>query len=456
MLFNRLIRWLLRYSGRNLRIQNQIFKFSNSPTFRRILSGSFWNAILNLWGKGISFIGTVIIVRMIGREAFGEFGMLNTTISMFGMFTTFSISQTATKYIAQYRNSDKEKAGRIIGLSFLFSAVLGFLMFTAIMIFADTLAVKSLNAPHLANSLRLMSIGLLFGALNGAQNGVIAGFEAFKANTLVGIFSSTGLTAIKILFTYNYGFEGAIVGMTVEPVITYSITYFLARNIIQSNQIKIRFKGALNESKILLNYSLPSILSGLLMFPTNWYCMTLLTKSTSGYRELGAYNAANQWYNVLIFIPFIITSSFLPIFSDLYERKRIKEIKRIINNSIYYVSIIFISLSLVFFLFGNQISLLYGQDFNGIGATLVIAIITLLPQGISIVLSSFIASLGRMWYGMWVNLLWCIAILTLSKLLVSQGAIGLLIARLISYLANLIIMYIFYRRWINKKESYNH
>jgi O-antigen/teichoic acid export membrane protein len=168
MLFNRFTNLLLKYSGRNQRINDFIRELSVSDTFRRILSGSFWNLVLNLWGKGISFIGTVIIIRIIGREAFGEFGMLNSTIAMFGMFTSFSISQTATKFIAEYRNSDKEKAGRIIGLSFLFSVFLGLILFVLVFFFADILAVQSLN--FIWQIARLMAIGLFFDQWSTERN----------------------------------------------------------------------------------------------------------------------------------------------------------------------------------------------------------------------------------------------------------------------------------------------
>jgi len=327
------------FSGSFLRLKNSV-------TFRRVFAGTFWNALLNIYGKGISFIGTVIIIRLLGREAFGEFGMLNTTISMFGMFTTFSISQTATKYIAQYRNSDKNKAGRIIGLSFLFSASLGILVFLMVSIFADVIAEKSLNAPNLSGYLKIMAIGLLFGAVNGAQNGIISGFEAFKTNALVGVLSGTVLTVFKVLLTYFYGFRGAVFGMTAEPVFTYLITMIVTRKVMHRNQTRILFKGALSELTILFNYSLPSLLTGLLVFPTNWYTLTILAKSDGGYSEVGAYNAANQWYNVMIFIPYILVSTFLPVFSEMLSKNQKDEVNRIIKNALLLITAIFILLSL--------------------------------------------------------------------------------------------------------------
>lgn len=429
-----------------------ILKFKQSSILRRIVIGSFWNALLNLFSKGISFIGTVIIIRILGRQAFGEFGMLNTTISMFGMFTTFSISQTATKYIAQFRDSDKNKAGRIIGLSFLFSAMLGIFVFLLVFIFADALAVKSLNAPHLTGFLKLMAIGLLFGAVNGAQNGIIAGFEAFKTNALLGIIAGTLLTGVKVLMTYLYGFKGAVIGMTLEPILTYFITFFVTRRIMRLNLVTIEFKGALRESGILLRYSLPSMLTGLLVFPTNWYTMTILAKSGGGYNEVGAYNAANQWYNVLIFIPYIFVSTFLPVFSEMLTKNKKKEVNRIIKNAIVLISGILILLSLIFLFFGERIVLIYGTEFKGTGFLLTVAVFTLVPQAINIILSNLVAANDKMWFGFWVNFMWCIVFIGFTYLFVSAGSIGVLFARFLAFISSLILMLFYYFKWMKSQQ----
>jgi O-antigen/teichoic acid export membrane protein len=455
MLFNKLRILVLKYSERNWRINNFIIELSVSEIFRRILFGSFWNAILNLWGKGISFVGTVIIIRLIGREAFGEFGMLNTTVAMFGMFTTFSISQTATKFIAEYRNGDKEKAGRIIGLSFLVSAVFGLLLFITIFLFADVLANKSLNAPHLRNSIRLMAIGLLFGSINGAQNGIISGFESFKSNTIVNIFLTSFLTILKVVLAYWYGFKGAVIGMTIEPVLSYLVTFFLTRSIIKSNEIETLFKGSLKESRIFLSYSLPSLFAGLLVFPTNWFVMTLLAKSTGGYHDLGAFIAANQWFNVLIFIPYILVSTFLPIFSNLLAENKFSAVNRIIKIAVLIILIIFIPLSLIFLFFGDSLAItIYGPDFKGMGFLLAITVFTMIPQGINIVFSNLLGALNKMWFSFWTNAGWCAVLIGASYLFLPLGAVGLLYAKLLAFTFNFIIIYFFYLKW--KKQSLNY
>lgn len=446
----RIFNFLIKHSQGYPKLNALLLRLLGSQVFLRLASGSFWNAILNLFSKGVSFIGTIIIIRLIGREAFGEFGLLNTTISMFGMFTAFSISQTATKYIAQYRNSDKEKAGRIIGLSFLFSGGIGVLVFLAVVIFAGPLSVASLNAPHLKGSLQIMAFGILFGSLNGVQNGIIYGLEAFKTNTFLGIFLGILLTGVKVLLTYYYGFFGAVLGMTVEPLLTYVITFKIVRGLMLKEGLSVKFKGALDEASILFSYSLPTILSGLLLIPTQWFVMTLLAKEDDGFFELAGYNASLQWFNVLIFIPYILMAAFLPVFSDLIQQGKLAQVDRVVKNTAVIILLIFIPLTMVFFIFGDQIALIYGGEFSGIGFLLTLSVLAMIPQSLLLIFSNLAAAMNHLWFSFAAQLSWSLILILLSYWWLHHGAEGLLNARLAAFIIHLLV-FLFYYFWWKKR-----
>ncbi|UZD23054.1 oligosaccharide flippase family protein [Algoriphagus halophytocola] len=425
----------------------------SSEIFKRILRGSFWNAILNFFSKGVSFIGTVVIIRLIGKEAYGEFGMLNSTIAMFGMFTTFSISQTATKHIAEFRDLNRPKAGRIIGLSFLFSATLGMFIFLIVQLTAGLIAHNSLEAPHLEGSLRLMATGMLFGSLNGAQYGVINGLEAFKENSFLGIFLGIMLTILKIALTYWFGFFGAVLGMTIEPFITYLATFYLIRKLLKRSHLKILFRGALKEYRVLFNYSLPSLLSGMLIFPTNWYTMSLLaTNKAGGYDDLADFNVANQWFNVLIFITYILVSSFLPIFADLWAKKQFYKVNRIVKNASLAILAIFIPISLIFLVFGESIAKIYGVEYTGVGILIFVSVFTLIPQSLCIVLNNVLVASGRLWTSLSVFAAWSVTFIAFTFLLLSYSSMGLVIARLIAFVLYLVILFSVYRSYYRKSS----
>jgi len=444
------LRILLQFSERHPSLNRVVLPLTSSTVFMRLASGSFWNSILNLFSKGTSFIGTILIIRLIGREAFGEFGILNTTIAMFGMFTSFSISQTATKYIAQYRKSDKEKAGRIIGLSFMFSGLIGTVIFLAVLIFAKPLSIYSLGAPHLQSSLQLMALGIFFGSLNGVQNGIIAGLEAFKINTYLGVILGFVLTGIKVLLTYYFGFFGAVIGMTVEPLLTYLITFKITRGLLIKEGLTVIFKGAWQEASVLFLYSLPTVFSGLLLIPTQWYIMTLLAKENNGFFELAGYNASMQWFNVLIFVPYIIMAAFLPVFSDLIEQKKLKQVNRVITNTAAVILIIFVPLTLVFVFFGNDIAKIYGSEFAGVGFLLTLSVLAMIPQSILLIFSNLAAAMNHLWFSFLAQLIWSAVLLICSFYWLEYGAEGLLYARLIAFITQLAVFISYYFWWKTK------
>jgi O-antigen/teichoic acid export membrane protein len=291
-----------------------------------------------------------------------------------------------------------------------------------------------------------MATGMLFGSLNGAQYGVINGLEAFKENSFLGIFLGISLTLVKIGLTYAYGFDGAVFGMTVEPLITYLATFYLVRKLLTRSRLKIIFKGALQESRILFNYSLPSLLTGLLIFPTNWYTMSLLaTNKQGGYDDLADFNVANQWFNVLIFITYILVSSFLPIFSDLWAKGEVGKVNRIVKNASWTILGIFIPISIIFLIFGEGIAKIYGAEYVGVGILIFVSVFTLIPQSLSIVLNNVLVATGRLWTSFLVFGIWSITFVGFTFVLLSYSSMGLIMARLIAFVLYLVILFFIYR-----------
>jgi O-antigen/teichoic acid export membrane protein len=70
-------------------------------------------------------MASIIAARVLGRTVFGEFGMIQSTLNMFMTFANLGVGLTATKYVAEFRKTDPQRAGRIIAMSTAMAAVLG-------------------------------------------------------------------------------------------------------------------------------------------------------------------------------------------------------------------------------------------------------------------------------------------------------------------------------------------
>src|SRR5438552_5948956 len=162
-------------------------RIGDSPIGYRLARGMFWSMAGAVISRGLMFAAMVLVARMLGKKVFGELGMIQSTVGLFGTFAGFGLGVTATKHVAEFRHTDPERAGRILGLSGLTALATGGTMAVCLFVFAPWLAEHTINAPHLTGALRIGVLLLFISALNGAQIGALAGFEAFKAIAYVNL-----------------------------------------------------------------------------------------------------------------------------------------------------------------------------------------------------------------------------------------------------------------------------
>jgi O-antigen/teichoic acid export membrane protein len=86
-----------------------------------LAKGSFWSFTGTAAGKFIVLLTGIICARILGKEMFGELGIVRSTFNMFIVVGASGIGVTATRYISAYRKSDPNHAASIYRLSTTFS-----------------------------------------------------------------------------------------------------------------------------------------------------------------------------------------------------------------------------------------------------------------------------------------------------------------------------------------------
>jgi O-antigen/teichoic acid export membrane protein len=298
-------------------LRQMIDRVERSSLDYRLAKGVFWSIAGAVISRGLILIASVLVARMLGKTVFGELGMIRSTVAMFGVFAGFGLGLTATKHVAEFRQSDPDKAGRIIALSNLFAIVSGGLMALGLFIFAPWLAEHTINAPHLAGVLRIGALMLFINALNGAQIGAMAGFEAFKAIARVNLF--VGLISFPILVCGAYfgGLIGAVWALSINFGVNWLLNHLALNKEARRYRVPFTFRNCRREISVLWKFSLPAALCGSMVGPVNWACSALLVNQPAGYSEMGIFTAANQWRMAILFIPSLVVQVALPLFSSL-------------------------------------------------------------------------------------------------------------------------------------------
>src|ERR1035438_9827350 len=148
----------------------------------RLLRGVGWSAAGCIIGHGASFAGSIVTARYLGKEVFGQFALVQTTVAAFSTLAGLGLGTTALKFVSEYRTRHPQKAGIVLGLSSLVALVAAALFSSTLALFAPWLVVGSAGAPVLIGAMRLSALYMFFITVNGYQMGALSGLEAFHSD----------------------------------------------------------------------------------------------------------------------------------------------------------------------------------------------------------------------------------------------------------------------------------
>jgi len=416
-----------------------------SPLGYRLARGAFWSVAGAVISRGLGIASSIVVARTLGKVGFGELGIINSTTMMFQLFAGFGLGLTATKYVAEHRRSDPLKAGRIIGMSWIVTAVTGGICAVLLAVFAPWLAVHALAAPHLSGLLRITAIALFISALNAAQGGALSGFEAFKTiatlNLIAGLFSFP----IMITGVLLAGLKGAVWATVVSCAANWFICHLAVRKEARRFKVPLTFSGCSQELPLIWEFSLPVVLGGMMVTPVNWVCNAMLVNQPNGYAEMGIFSAANQWRTAILFVPGTIGAVVLPVLSNLYGVNDRVKYKKVLWLNIVFTGSVALFVAVPIAALSSFIMASYGTDFKEGWITLVLLSAVAVITATLNVVGQAIASASKMWSGFILNLIWAVTFLVATWFLKDLGATGLALATLLSYGVHLVTVSLYTR-----------
>ena len=433
-----------------MKVESLYNRLKTSDIAKRMMSGAFWSFTGTALGKFFVFLTGIICARILGKEQFGELGMVRSTIGMFIILGAGGIGVTATRFISLYRRDQQAHAASIYKLSTRFATTLGILTTLILLFSAGFLANNILESPKLTFSLIIGCFVLFLSILNSSENGTLAGFEDFRAiafNTLIGsIVESVGM----IVGAYFFQIEGAIGGFGIGVLALYLANKLSAIRDLRKNSIHSKGQPVFKEDwKLIYQYCIPATLSALSVTPVFWIIRSMLVRSND-YGELGIFEAADQWKVILLFIPGTICQIVLPIMSSITDSKTFR---RTLMGNLALIGGIATFLSIASWILASFIMPLYGEAFTDTTPLTLLAISTI-PTAIAQILEMTLYSRNKIWTCFTYNMLWGVAAVILSYIFLQQyhGASGIALAILIAYCLKMFCMgcYLF----ISKKGGY--
>lgn len=357
----------------------------------KLVNDSFWAIFGNVIGKGLSLLSAIIIARILGKDVYGEFGIITSTIGTILIFSNFGLNYTSTKYIAEHQIAKPELLTKIIkacqNLTLIFSGISTIILFFS----ADYVAVSLLNSPKLSFPLRLVAISILIGSVCRTQEGILAGFGKFKELAKVNTVIGFATFIFGIILTYFYKLNGALIALILIKALYFALLrYYISRSTPSvpthpTNKIPL---------KEILQFSTPIALQEA-FYSIITYATGLLLVQLSTYGEVGLSSAAVYWSALILYIPGILRNVILSHLSaNLNNNKARLRILRLILLFNFGVTLL---LSLTIFFLSDYIAATYGNNFSGLRDVINIAVFTTIFTSMSNVYAQAYMSENKNW-----------------------------------------------------------
>lgn len=407
----------------------------------RLLRGTFWSMMGTLVSRAMGLAAAILAARIIGKMVYGELGIIQSTAGMLGTLAGFGMSTTAAKFVAELRGKDPAKAGRIIALSSLASWTISLALAAMLLFLAPWLCKHTLAAPHLTGYLRISTPLLVLSGINGAQLGVLVGFEAFKSiarvNALTGLLNFPLIVGGALLF----GLGGIICGMALAQAGGCLLNLRALRREAKHYHVPISFSSCLAELPIVWRFSIPAVGTELALSAVGWACATMLVRRPNGYSEMGAFSAANQWFNAAIWLPMMIGTVALPMLSEQLGTNDKANSVRLLWMSVKINGALVLPIVAIGCLASRYIMMSYGKGFGSEWPTLCVVLITAGVISLEFPVGQLLSASGRMWLGFSSIVGWGAVFLGANALLLRWGSFGLASARLLAYSAHAIFIF---------------
>jgi O-antigen/teichoic acid export membrane protein len=391
----------------------------------RLLRGVTWNILGSLLAQGGSFAGAVVLARILGRQTYGKFALIQATLVALTTVAGLGLGVTATKYVSECRTVQPERAGRILGLSSAVAllAACGFSL--AVLFGAPLLAPGAATDPDLAWGLRAGAIYVFFITVNGYQIGALAGLEAFRAiGTISAIYGVICFCLSWSLATLA-GLRGAICAQVFAALLLWALHQRAVRRACGAAGIRICWRGLWSERCVLWQFSLPAAASGMIASVALWWANAFLARN-AGYAELAVFSAAGTMGTMVLFLPALVARVTTPVLNRLLAEGKVRTYRRTFRATVAANGAGALLLAVVLAQVGARVLRLFGKDFFGPGLLVALLVAAAVCEVVGTNLYQALFAAGKLWWNLGIRMVWASVLASGTLLLVPRrGAVGL-------------------------------
>jgi len=348
--------------------------------------GALWALVGAVVSRGLTLASSVLAGRLLGTTGFGEVGMIQSTQGLFGIVAGAGLGLAATKFVAESRSIDPERAGRRVTLATTIALISGTLMALVLLALSGVIASSVLSAPHLTVELQVATALVLLGTINGVQTGALVGFGAFRTLAILNSIRGGCLCVFLIAGIKVGGVLGGVIGLVATEAIAVLANHVALRPLVPEAVTRPDRAAAWSELVMMSRFGVLSLLGSICTMSAMWFANVMLVAQPDGYASLGVFNAAERWRQLLLFLPASFSPVILTMLSNLHGTKDPDGYRRLFGLNLA-VSIAVVAVpSIGIIVCASPAMGLFGDEYRDGGMTLVI----LAASSVAVVLNNLL------------------------------------------------------------------
>jgi len=370
---------------------------SPSNLHSRFQTGVAFNLVGTFFNQGSTFVVNIVVANLLGRQIFGEYAIVQNTLVAVSVFVQLGIGYVATKYVAEFRSTDRERTGRILGMLCGFSTILAGIASLTLLFLSRWLAVSVLKAPTLGTTLAIGSAVLLFAVLNGFLIGALAGLEGYRVLARALIWGGTVYLLVCSGLAWRGGLNGAIGGQAIGGFVLFVMLALVLRSECLKQGIRIHYRRAANEWPIIVKFALPGAFSGFTSAPALWLASALLVRQPDGFSQMAIFSASFSLMAAVLLLPNIANNVGMSLINHHKGTGNSPGYRQIFWINLVVTLAIVVAGAVAAAVLGPELLHLFGKNFKNGYTTLLILLAAAVPQGLAVALYQIIQSQAKMW-----------------------------------------------------------
>jgi len=356
-----------------------------------------WNIVR--WGvsQGATFAVNIASARALGRETFGAFGILQTSLQTFTQVASFSTASTATKYVAEFRATDPRRAGRIARLCQALVSASGLVVAAGVIALSGPIAARALGVPGLQAHVAVLGIAAFFTVAGLFHGGVLAGLNRFDRLAAVSLVAAPAFVVAGAASAFRFGLPGAVGALAGNAVLVWWLTRSAAVRELDRLGMRAGLSESLEERGIISHFALPGALTGLTAMPAIWIASAVLVRLPHGLGEMALFAAASNFRSIVLFIPGVLSGTAIPALNDAKGRGDVAAFRGIFRSTLGVTVGVTGASALAISLGAPLLLPIYGADFGKGALALAILMGSTVLDGASGIMMGAFQSTARMW-----------------------------------------------------------